>query len=146
MLGWNKELVKNFRPIRLRRAALSSLAAMFLMLQFDGSVSAKPQVQEQAGARANQTYAEGIEALKKGDLAKARTKFSETLKLIPNNAEARNSLGFVLLLSSDIDPAIRELKEAVRLKPSFAQAHTNLSTALWRKKDAAEAFREAKEA
>jgi TolA-binding protein len=84
------------------------------------------QQQTSADQRANESYAAGIEALKEKDLATARAKFEQTVKLLPSNAEAHNSLGYVLLLSEDLDAAIPQFKSAIRLKPALAQAHDSL--------------------
>src|SRR6266849_3750962 len=86
--------------------------------------------QTKAPAQAEAIYAEGMQALQRGDLSTAETAFEKVLRLAPGSAEARNSLGWVLLAQEKIDPAIREFQAAVRLKPEFPQARINLANAL----------------
>src|SRR5215813_1109092 len=107
---------------------------------------AKQQPQSDVVQRANESYAAGVEALRQRDLATARARFEEAAKLVPESAEAHNSLGYALFLGGDLDAAIPQFEMAIRLKPALAQAHENLAVAFWRKKNPSKAVREAKEA
>src|SRR5882672_1390323 len=81
---------------------------------------AKP-TQTQRDAAAKESYEAGIAALKQQDLATARKKFEEAAQMVPQSAEAHNSLGYVLLLTGDVDGAVRELGNATRLMPTLPQ-------------------------
>src|SRR5215813_557018 len=111
--------------MRWRRVVsiLFGAAVLFLAQLFALTTFARPQTQEQIIAKANQTYGEGIEALKNGDLVTARAKFGEAVKLLPRSAEAHNSLGWVLLAENEIDSAISQFRTALRINPKFVQAH-----------------------
>jgi Flp pilus assembly protein TadD len=78
-----------------------------------------------APTQANAEYAQGVSALQRGDLAAARAAFEKVLHLVPNNPEAHNSLGWVLLAQGQTDDAIFHFRAALRAKPAFAQAHIN---------------------
>ena len=92
------------------------------------------------------TYQNGVAALKRGDLASARTAFEKIIKLAPQIPEAHNSLGWVLLTQGDTDNAIVQFRTALKLKPAFVQAHINLANALSQKKNLEEAAAEARTA
>jgi Flp pilus assembly protein TadD len=47
----------------------------------------------------------------------------------PNNAEAHNNLGAVMLASGDASGAIPHLRQAVELRPFYPEAHFNLARA-----------------
>jgi Tfp pilus assembly protein PilF len=92
------------------------------------------------------TYQNGVSALKRGDLASARTAFEKIIKLAPQIPEAHNSLGWVLLTQGETDNAIVQFRTALRFKPAFVQAHINLANALSQKKNLEEAAAEARTA
>jgi tetratricopeptide (TPR) repeat protein len=50
--------------------------------------------------------------------------------LQPDNAEAANSLGVVLLARGDFAAGAAQFRESLRLRPDFATAHNNLGNAL----------------
>jgi len=77
-------------------------------------------------------YAQGMQALQRGDLPAAETAFNKVLRLAPSSPEAHNSLGWVLQAEEKIEPAIREFQAAIKLKPDFPQAHINLANAFLR--------------
>ena len=56
--------------------------------------------------------------------------FRAAIKLRPDDAEAHNNLGLVLIQSGKDDEGIASLREAVRLAPAYADARTNLGAAL----------------
>ena len=77
----------------------------------------------------NQFYTDGLEALRKGDLAGARKAFEASVQQNPKSAEAHNMLGWALFLQNEIAPAIVELQQAIRLDSSLLTAHLTLSSA-----------------
>ena len=79
-----------------------------------------------------------------GNLAVAIDHYRAALRLKPDLAEARSSLGYALLLSGHPADAVAELREAVRL--GYVQAHTNLGNALTETGQFPEAIREQTEA
>ena len=64
-------------------------------------------------------YRQGLAAVKRGDLANARTFFQQVVKLAPGNPEGHNSLGWVLFSQGQTADAISQLQIALRLKPDF---------------------------
>src|SRR6266704_6091033 len=119
---------------------LTMLCADFASSQAPGNPS------EQAQARAEALYAEGMSALRKQDLAGAQAAFEKLIRVAPKSPEAHNSLGWVLLNQGQVDPAVTQFRSAIRLKPDFPQAHLNLANALSQRRDFAEAESEAHEA
>src|SRR5712672_4746870 len=97
-------------------------------------------------SQVEEIYAQGMQALQRGDLPAAETAFNKVLRLAPSSAEAHNSLGWVLQAEEKMDPAIREFQAAIKLKPDFPQVHINLSNAFLRSGNRAGALREAREA
>src|SRR5215471_13574863 len=69
------------------------------------------------------------------------TAFQEAIRLRPDDAEARNSIGLVYVQSGEDEKAIAAFREAIKLRPDYADAHQNLGAVLTTS-DAAEAVRE----
>src|SRR6185369_5888170 len=65
----------------------------------------------------------------------------DAVRLRPDDAEARNSLGLVYVQSGDDEKAIAAFREAVKLRPDYADAHQNLGAVLTTS-DVAQAVRE----
>jgi tetratricopeptide (TPR) repeat protein len=65
-----------------------------------------------------------------GNLEKAAEKFTKICVLQPNNFEAHNNLGKVLVESEKYLDAVPYLKKAIEINPKSAQAHENLASAL----------------
>lgn len=65
-----------------------------------------------------------------GDLNGAFAAYSEAIRLAPQYAVLRNSLGLVLVRQGRTPDAIASFEEAVRLYPDFVEARTNLGNAL----------------
>jgi Flp pilus assembly protein TadD len=60
------------------------------------------------------------------DLQEALGLVRESLRINPDNAEARNTLGFALQRLGQRDDARREFERALQLNPSLSVAHNNL--------------------
>src|SRR5262249_13793392 len=84
----------------------------------------------QVPAQTEEIYAQGLSALKEGNLPAAKIAFEKVVKAAPNSAEAHNSLGWVLLAAGQPDPAVAQFRIATKLKPELVQAHINLANAL----------------
>ena len=65
-------------------------------------------------------------------LAEAAAAYRQILMLLPNNAEAHNNLGNVLIDQGQVDEAAAQYERAVALKPTLFQAHNNLGNILWK--------------
>src|ERR1700761_6624608 len=63
-----------------------------------------------AATQANAIYVRGMSALQSGDLQAAGEAFEQVLRLVPNSADAHNSLGWVLLAQSRMDAAIAQFR------------------------------------
>ena len=113
----------------LNRSFVSLLALYFVSLTAAGQNELSAAQKTASPAQAEAIYAEGMQALQRGELSAARAAFEKVLRLAPRSAEAHNSLGWVLLAEGKIDPAIRELQAAVKIKPDFPQARINLANA-----------------
>lgn len=61
--------------------------------------------------------------------AHAREAFAESLRLYPDNSEARNNLGALLAAEGRLAEAEEQFREAVRLRPDYAGARMNLGLA-----------------
>src|SRR5579863_414860 len=69
----------------------------------------------------------GQDALKSGDMARARAEFEKAVRLAPNDAEAQSALGWVLAQQGETEGAVSHLKAAVKAKPGFIQARVSLA-------------------
>jgi tetratricopeptide (TPR) repeat protein len=65
-----------------------------------------------------------------GQLDEAAAHCRTALQLQPDNPEARNCLGLVLLARNQPNDAVAQLREALRQRPDFALACSNLGNAL----------------
>lgn len=68
----------------------------------------------------------GIEALQRSDYAMAITHLAQVVKNEPDNADARNALGFAYLATRRYAPATAQLREALRIDPKHLSAHENM--------------------
>jgi len=121
---------------------------LLLALLFCHFFVASPQshAQNAAGvAPSDRNYAEGLSAIKSGDFPAARSVFERFIKSHPNDAQAHNLLGWVLLAQGDPKSAASSFRIAIRLKPDLADAHINLSSALLQQGQFPEALQQARE-
>lgn len=72
----------------------------------------------------------GAQLLRQGCTGDAVLALKEAVRLLPESAEAQNSLGVALRLEGRLDEAISHCREAVRLSPEMAEAHNNLGSFL----------------
>src|SRR5438105_7485050 len=124
--------------VGLQRRALTVACTVIFFLPVLAQQNRHPQVES--------LYLDGIEAIKHGDLPKARVVLEKVTKLSPLSPEGHNSLGWVLFSQGHTGEAISELRIALRLKPDFPQAHVNLANALAQSGHLVEAESEASEA
>ena len=75
------------------------------------------------------------ELMTRGDLAAAASVLREALRLEPDSAQARASLGLALYAMGDLDGAIEELRGLLRRYPHVAPARLHLASALMAKQD-----------
>ena len=88
----------------------------------------------------------GQEALKGGDIARARVEFEKAVRLAPNDAEAQSALGWVLAQQGEADAAVVHLRAAIKAKPGFVDARLTLASVLWQQGKAADGEQEARAA
>src|SRR5690349_6374474 len=88
-----------FRRVLIGFAA--ALALSFSLAITPRGLSAPQKIKPPA--EAEESYAEGMQALQRGDLSAAELAFEKVLRLLPNSAEAHNSLGWVLLAQEKTD-------------------------------------------
>ena len=93
----------------------------------------------------------GYDLYNKGLTDEAILEWREALRIKPDYAEARYSLGHALYTKGFenkdlLDEAIDEPREALRINPDHAEAHCSLGRALYSKKLHDEAYRESQEA
>src|ERR1700720_1837669 len=104
---------------RLCRAGVSAVVLIAFLLEVGPRVVSAAQ-KTRASAQAEAIYAEGMQALQRGDLFAAETAFEKVLRLVPGSPETHNSLGWVLLAKEKPDPAISEFQAALKFKPEFS--------------------------
>jgi protein O-GlcNAc transferase len=102
-----------------------------LSLMAGASVHARAQSAANTDAlkEADAAFREGYAARQNGDLAQARAKFAEVVKLAPGIPEAHEALGAVLLEMGKPTDAIAELEAAAKLKPGDSDNQANLAIA-----------------
>ena len=91
-------------------------------------------------AEAARLFAMGVAAHKSGDLAAARLAYGRVLAIAPNDVDALNNLGVLLLAVREFDQAESALRKAVSLSPGNAGAWNNLGTVLRERGKSADAI------
>ena len=71
-------------------------------------------------------FAEGLEALARGDLAAAAAQFTVLVQVQPDCAEAHNNLAVVQVEQGRLREATVELRRALELRPDYERARVNL--------------------
>jgi tetratricopeptide (TPR) repeat protein len=71
---------------------------------------------------AEQRYADGFDAQKRGDFARAAREYEAAIKLREAYPEAWNGLGFALRQQGKYPEAIRAYERALALRPNYAEA------------------------
>jgi tetratricopeptide (TPR) repeat protein len=99
-----------------------------------------PPVPRPAAPSAAALVARGKEAASLGLLDRARSLFEQALGLAPDDAEAWNGLGVVLVRAGDLAGGTRALRRALQSNPRHADSHRNLAVALERQGKSAEAL------
>ena len=120
------------------RCSAACVARFRLRHSFRAAENLPPQV--------DSLYRQGLAAVKRGDLALARTAFEQVVKLAPGSAEGHNSLGWVLFSQGQTAEAVSQLRIALRLKPEFRQLISISRTPWLRAETLQEAESEAREA
>jgi len=85
-------------PIRFRLRCRWPLLALFLfsLAAFGTPAVLSAAQKSKPPAQVEEIYAQGMQALQRGDLPAAETAFNKVLRLAPSSAEAHNSLGWAL--------------------------------------------------
>ena len=78
---------------------------------------------------ADQSYEQGVQALRQEQWKSAATSFEQSLKLDPKRADAANGLGVALGKLGDPRVSQAAFRRAIEIDPGFAEAHYNLG--LW---------------
>lgn len=86
--------------------------------------------------------ADGLRALRSGQLDAARVKFERAIQREPWLAEAHFHLGMARAMGGQADSAVPEWEEAARLDPTLREVHYNLGFWSERRGDTARAIRE----
>ncbi|HSE93592.1 MAG TPA: tetratricopeptide repeat protein, partial [Methylomirabilota bacterium] len=97
-------------------------------------------------ARARAEFEEGQALIIRGELARAIASLRSALRLQPDFAEARVSLGLALYGAGDLDGAIDELRALLRTRPDLVPARLVLASALMARRDWSAARAELEEA
>ena len=123
-------------PFRLVCLFLAAVIALNLALLGQSTATAPAK----SPARLALQY--GQEALKSGDIARARTEFEKAVRLAPNDAQAQSALGWVLAQQGEVDAAVAHLRKAIKITPQFVEARLTLAGVLLQQGKSAEAERE----
>jgi Tfp pilus assembly protein PilF len=94
------------------------LACILLVAQLSRASQTPGTSTAQTASPSAAALAAGMKLLQDHDLAGAENSFDKAVKLDPQNAAARNMLGWVLLAQSKLDPAIAQFHAALAIKPS----------------------------
>jgi tetratricopeptide (TPR) repeat protein len=81
-----------------------------------------------ADAEVHRSFGDAL--MKMGNLDEAIAEYSDAVRLLPDNAEARYGLCLALVNKPEPGAAVAECRNAVRLNPGSAQAHNSLGKAL----------------
>ena len=100
---------------------------------------ARAMAKELDGANADSLYAEGLEALKRGDAAAAVAPLREAIKLDPKLLVAHVQLGDALLALNQPRPAADSYRRALALEPTIADVRIGLAEALLKSQQVAAA-------
>ncbi len=77
----------------------------------------------QNAREAERHYRQGLAHLERGELDRAITEFTESVKLNPSNADAFRERAALALRKSDAKGAVADFTEAIKLQPQMAAAH-----------------------
>lgn len=89
-----------------------------------------PEVSKEAVARGEALKAEGNEALKAGDAARAAELYAEASVCDPQNAVYHSNRAAALMQLGRDEEAVRECEAAVALNPAYARSYSRLGAAL----------------
>src|SRR5207302_1718440 len=77
----------------------------------------------------------GRTLIARGEMMAATVALRDALRLRPDLAEARASLGLALYAMGDLDGAVEELRGLLRVRPDLAEARLTLASALVARQD-----------
>src|SRR5256885_17022968 len=83
-----------------------------------------------ATADAPRALAQGRALMARGEMVAASAALREAVRLAPDLAEARASLGLTLYAIGDLDAAVDELRSLLRVRPDLDEARLTLAAAL----------------
>ncbi len=113
--------------LALLGCATAPVSAPPAMPSADARSTASP---ERTPAPAAIQLERGQTLIARGEMAAAATALREALRLQPDLAEARTSLGLALYALGDLDAAVEELRAALRRRPDAVDARLTLAKAL----------------
>ena len=99
------------------------------------SVATPPRPTPAAAAEAARAYEHGRSLVARGEMMAATAALRDALRLRPDLAEARASLGLALYAMGDLDGAVEELRGLLRVRPDLAEARLTLAAALVARQD-----------
>jgi type IV pilus assembly protein PilF len=129
-----------FTVSMVRPFAFSMLGVALVIGWLPGCATSEGSAQKSKGY-----YQEGLASLEH-DQQKAFVSFQKSVKLDPNNKEARYGLGHILALQGKLTQAEEEFIAATKIDENYSEAYTYLGQVLenqGRWKDAIAAFRQA---
>ena len=96
-------------------------------------IAAAPQNRNKTNknADANSNYQQGQEFLKNRNFERAIEAFKITVQLIPNHADAYNSMGEAYYELEQILSAVESFEKAISINPKHVRAKVNLEVARW---------------
>src|SRR5438067_142618 len=122
-----REIVKSSAFITFQALRLWLLIWAALFIAASAAQTAGPPSSKSLAQRELQR---GQEAVRQGDLPRARTEFEKALHHAPNDPETQAALGWVLAQQGEGDASLAHLRAALKTKPAFVQARLTLATVL----------------
>jgi tetratricopeptide (TPR) repeat protein len=119
----------------MKRILVSSAALTAFSLLGTPTWAQSPQQPVVSAAADNGAFDRARKAYKEGDIATARTEMEKAIAALPDDADANDWMGFVLVKSNDYGKAIPYLEKALSKKSKSFETMTNLGNACLLKTD-----------
>ena len=114
----------------MNRITRSLAVPLFVVLATACTTGGRMASTPVATADATRALAQGRALIARGEMVAATVALREAVRLAPELAEARASLGLALYAIGDLDAALDELRSLLRVRPDFDEARLTLAAVL----------------